>query len=300
MHRRDFLRILGAAALAGAGRMSTRTAAAGHEPPSQRRAAYEVLVPPFMTPLISAYDIAYLNDVIPGLFVAYRDLFPMLDEPPQYIVLNTLAETLIAHGNAVIAAEQLGGEALTLSEAQYLLVTMRFGSVATPHRGTNLDLFGRYVYLKQHPRTGYRTPQPLLLEEIIHAQQDRTVMRHIIQQEALDPAMCMHGQLKGISELGAHYYTDELRGEPDYVFVLDDGTHLEDAAAALQRIAGRIGAQPETLLRAITYDAAAYAELDAGAVAQHGKHIWQMLTTWRYARDATGSATDIAPAFLAF
>lgn len=293
MHRRTFLALLAKTVLAGG---SGALLSAGRKPPD----AYAVHLPDFLRDYISNAHLAYLNETIPALFAEYRDLFPMLDAPPQYIVLNTLQETLIAHGNKVIAPEMLGEEALTLFDAQYLLVTTRFGSVATPHRGQDLDRFGTHIYLKQHPRTGYRTPENLLLEEIIHAQQDKTIMRGIIEREGHDPQTCLHAELKGISELGAHYYTDEMRGEADYVFVLDDGTHTESAADAIHRLAGRLGATDEQFLRAITYDATAYAELDAAAVAAHGQHIWQMVTTWRYARNADGEPTDIAPAFMPF
>lgn len=293
MRRRTFLALLAKTALVGVG---GALIAAGRKPPPP----YAVHLPDFMRDYISDDHIAYLNDTIPALFDEYRDLFPVLDAPPQYIVLNTLPDTLITHGSTVIAPDLLGDEALTLMDAQYLLVTMRFGSVATPHRGQDLDLFGRFIYLKQHPRTGYRTPESLLLEEIIHAQQDQTIMRAIIEREAHDPVTCLHAELKGISELGAHYYTDELRGELDYVFVLDDGTHTESAADAIHRLAARLNADDDTFLRAITYDADAYATLDAVAVADYDRHIWQMVTTWRHARSADGTATDIAPAFLPF
>ncbi len=290
MHRRDFLTFIGAgAAFTLLNPLKSGLATADD--------AYAVFVPDFLTPYIAEERAAYLSAVIPVLFETYADLLPLLDEPPQYIVLNTLQDTLLAHGHETIAPDGLGREALTLYEAQYLLVTERFGSVATPHRGEDLDLFGQYVYLKQHPQAGYNTPHHLLLEEMLHAQQDATVMRWIIESEAHDPVKCMHSQLKGISELGVHVFTDDLAGGPDYVFVMADGTHCETATDALTQLAEAIGADEDETLRAITYDVDAYIELDTAAVNQHDQHIWEMVTTWRHSRDADGHATGIAPAF---
>ncbi len=293
--RRDFIRVL------GTGAVTLPFALALAQPrQSDDDSPYQVMVPPFMTSLISDEALAYLNAIIPVLFDTYKDLLPALDAPPPYVMLNTMNETLVNHGGVYIAQELLGGEALTLIDAQYLLATTRFGSVATPHRGKDVAMYGKVVYLKQHPQTGYYTPEHLLLEEMLHVQQDVTVMRGIIQREELDPVGCLHAQLKGISELGAHYYIEALAGEADYVFVLDDGTHCTDAADAVQQLTSRLGTDRDTLLRALLYDVNAYTELDQVAQEQDSKHIWQMITTWRHARDAEGNATAIAPAFQPF
>ncbi|MEL7233154.1 MAG: hypothetical protein AAGK74_01580, partial [Chloroflexota bacterium] len=220
MNRRHFL--MGMLAATGAG-----VAHAGRKPPAEEAAAYEIVMPDFMAGIISNRYVSYLNETIPAVFDEHRQLFPMMDAPPQYIVLNTENETLVHHGSEMIAPDLLGDEAMSLFDVQYLLATTRFSSVATPHRQADLDNFGKFVYLKQHPLSGYNTPPYLLLEEMLHAQQDMTVMRWIIEQEAHNPTDCLHAQLKGISELGAHIITDEMTAGPDYVFVLDDGTHCE-------------------------------------------------------------------------
>lgn len=277
-----------------------QTAAAGRKPPAVSADAYEVILPRFMDAIISERDINYLNEIIPTLFETYRNWLPALDAPPLYIVVNTMTEALVNYGGTHIAEDLLTDEALTLFDVQFLLVTTRFGSVATPHRGENMDIHGKYVYLKQHPQAGYNTPPHLLLEEMLHAQQDITIMRNIIEREQLDPTTCLHGQLKGISELGAHYYTDALANDVDYVFVLDDGTHCDSAEHGVRQLAKRLDTEEMTFLRAITYDLSLYNQLDKVAVSQHGKHIWEMVTTWRHARDAEGNAVDIAPAFQPF
>jgi hypothetical protein len=291
MLRRDFLALIGGTAAYSL----TRRLSALAQPAAD--APYAVFVPDFLAPYIPAERTTALSAVIPVLFETYAKWLPRLDVPPQVIVLNTIQKTLMVHGHEVITPDLLGDEALTLYEAQYLLVTKRFGSVATPHRGKDLDLFGQYVYLKQHPQAGYNTPHHLLLEEMLHAQQDATVMRWIIESESHDPVTCMHSQLKGISELGAHVLTDEMAGGADYVFVMADGTHCETAADALTRLSETLGADETELLGAITHDVDTYAALDAAAIAQHNQHIWEMVTTWRYTRDAEGKATGIAPAF---
>lgn len=296
MHRRTFLQHLAKLAAAGSV-LAALPVSAGRKPPSDDP-PFAVLLPPFMDGLIDDPALAYLNTTIPSVFDEHRDLFPMLSRPPQYIVVNTLNETLVQHGGTPVLPELLGEETLTLFEVQYLLVTMRFSSVATPHRGANVDHFGEVVYLKQHPQKGYFTPDYLLLEEMIHSQQDKTVMRHIIESEGHDPAGCLHAQLKGISELGAHFYTDPLAGDVDYVFVMDDGSHAQSAPDALQQIADRVNTDPETVLRALCYDVEAYIALDTVAMSNEEKHLWQMVTTWRYARDAEGNPTDLAPAFM--
>ena len=294
--RREFIALGALLAFGG-----TRIARAGRKPPSQHAPAdYAVLVPDFLQARVSTTAVAYLNRTIPAVFDEHRHLFPALSRPPQFIVLDTLTDVLAQHGNRTIAPERLGPEALTLFEAQHLLITTRFGSVSTPHRGDNLDLFGQFIYLKQHPRTGYRTPAPLLLEEMLHAQQDATVMRAIIQRDALDARSCLHGPLKGISELGAHAYIETMANKGDYVFVLDDGTHCESAAHGVALLAARLNAEPDALIPALLYDTDAYLALDAAAVTQHDKHLWQMVTTWRHARDENGQPTGIAPAFIPF
>jgi len=294
VNRRDFLIALSVCGL------NTSIALAGRNPPSEEKSCYEVVLPDFMADIINNDNVDYLNETIPTVFADHRDLFPMMDMPPQYIVVNTLNETLINHGSVQIAADLLNDETMTLFEVQYLLATLRFSSVATPHRGENLDNFGKYVYLKQHPQNGYQTPEHLLLEEMIHAQQDMTVMRYIIETEEHNPTQCLHAQLKGISELGAHYFTDVMIDEPDYVFVMDDGIHCENAASAITLLAERIAVTEDTLIKALTHDVNAYTQLDAIALNAFKKHIWEMVTTWRYARDAEGNATDIAPAFMTF
>jgi hypothetical protein len=279
------------AAFTGAWLLRGIAAEAQHE-------TWSVIVPPFMRGRISEAQITYLNETIPALYAGNRKvLLPLLEMLPAAIVLDTTTEMLIAHGDVTLAPEIMGEEALTLTEAQYLLTTTRFGSVATPHRGEDPVNFGRLLYIKQHPVTGYRTPPHLLLEELIHIQQDITVMRHIIYQDQLDAEDCLHGQLKGISELGAHYITDPLVGEPDYIFVLDDATHCDSAAHAVEMLAERLGTTPVTLAQALLYDVPAYHMLDAVATAQYERHIWEMVTTWRHARDAEGEVIGIAPAF---
>ncbi|MEO0562540.1 MAG: hypothetical protein AAF125_10520 [Chloroflexota bacterium] len=259
-----------------------------------------MLVPAFMADHITPEQVTYLNALIPTLHTTYRELlFPILDTLPAFVVVNTYNDTLIAHGAELITPEVLGtDEALTLFEAQYLLATTRFGSVATPHRGLTPDTFGQLVYLKQHPVTGYRTPDHLLLEELLHVQQDITIMRHIITQDDLPPQDCMHAHLKGISELAAHYITDELSGEADYLFLLDDGTMCESAAHAVKALAERLDTSDDDIVRALLYDVAAYSRLDALALRRYDRHPWEMVTTWRHVRDETGAATGIAPAFI--
>jgi hypothetical protein len=258
-----------------------------------------VRVPAFMRAYISPDRVAYLNAIIPALYDTFRDpLFPHLHTLPTFVVINTLTEALIQHGHVRLAADILGDEALTLLEAQHLLTTTRFGSVATPHRGIDPDRFGTVVYLKQHPKRGYRTPEHLLLEELIHVQQDITLMRHIIHQDELPAPDCLHGPLKGISELGAHNIIEDISGKQDYVFVLDDGTHCESAAHAIAQLSERLGTDEATIARALLYDVAAYRRLDALAMAQYERHPWQMVTTWRHARDDNGAVIGIAPAFI--
>ena len=207
--RREFIALGALLTLGG-----PAVAHAGRKPPSEHDLpAYSVLVPDFLRDRVSIAATDYLNRTIPAVFDEYRHLFPALRRPPQFIVLDTLNEVLVHHGDRLILPDALGDEALTLFEAQHLLVTLRFGSVATPHRGDDPARFGQFIYLKQHPRTGYRTPPHLLLEEMLHAQQDATVMRAIIQQDDLDARSCLHGHLKGISELGAHVYIEEIAGE---------------------------------------------------------------------------------------
>jgi len=296
--RREFLAATGALLALGSLPSGAR---AGRKPPSQQAAApYAVIVPGFLAETVSSTAVDYLNTTIPAVFEEHRHLFPALDAPPPFIVLNTLSDTLVHHGNKAVAPGHLGDETLTLFEVQHLLTTTRFGSVATPHRGASLDMFGRFIYLKQHPRTGYRTPPPLLLEEMLHAQQDATVMQAIIRRDGLDATDCLHAQLKGISELGAHYYTDALAFKSDYVFVLDDGTHCADADEGVARLAARVGATPEELLRALMHDTETLLALDAVALAEQGKPLWAMVTTWRPMRDANGDATGVMPAFMPF
>jgi len=259
---------------------------------------WQVIVPSFMQGRIPDDHITYLNETIPALYAGNSEvLFPLLERIPAAVVVDTTTEMLISHGATTLAPEVTGDEALTLTEAQYLLTTTRFGSVATPHRGDDPANFGRLLYIKQHPVTGYRTPPHLLLEELIHVQQDITVMRHIIYSDQLDAKACLHAQLKGISELGAHYITDSLVDEPDYIFVLDDATHCDTAAHAIDLLAERLSTDPVTLARALLYDVPTYHALDAVAMSLYEKHIWEMVTTWRHARDAEGDAIGIAPAF---
>jgi hypothetical protein len=292
--RRQF--VTAGAALAGLWGLGN--VSAGRTPPT---ASFSVIVPDFMVDRITQNHIDYLNETIPSLHASYREtLLPMLDKLPQVIVVNTLTETLIHHGNTLLAEDLLGDEALTLFEAQHLLITTRFGSVATPHRGDDPTQFGKLIYLKQHRDTGYRTPDYLLLEELIHIQQDITIMQYIIEQDDLDPKGCLHGPLKGISELAAHYYTDDMAGEADYVFMLDDGTHCETAADAVRLLSDRLNANDEDLVRALLYDVETYAQLDGVANANYDTHIWEMVTTWRHARDENGDAVEIAPAFIAY
>lgn len=298
--RRDFLTRITQLALGGALLQHAQPIFAGSKPPTQNERPFGVVVPDFMQSLIRESDIAYLNETIPRIFEEHTDWFPALDYLPQFVVLNTLTDTLIQYGDTVLIPEVMGDEAFTLNEAQYLLTTLRFGSVATPHRSANVDNFGKAIYLKQHPRTGYRTPEHLILEELIHIQQDITLMTAIITRENHDPSLCLHAQLKGISELGAHYYIDELIGRDDYIFVMDDGTHADSAADALARMGAKVNADAEHVLQAITYDTELYLQLDEEAMTRHQQHLWQMVTTWRYARNAAGEAVDIAPAYLSY
>ncbi|MEM6283408.1 MAG: hypothetical protein AAF787_14545 [Chloroflexota bacterium] len=294
MNRRQFLGIMAAAGL------NVGVAHAGRRRPEAEETPYEIVMPEFMTGIISERNITYLNETIPAVFKAHRQLFPMMDSPPQYIVLNTENEALVHHGGTLVAPDLLSNEAMTLFDVQYLMATTRFSSVATPHRGDNLDNFGQFVYLKQHPQKGYRPPEHLLLEEMLHAQQDMTVMRWIIEQEAHNPTSCLHAQLKGISELGAHVVTDVMTAREDYVFVLDDGTHCETAANAVGILAERLQTSIDTLSNALMHNVDAYATLDAGSMTREKKHIWEMVTTWRYSRDAGGNPIDLAPAFVPF
>jgi hypothetical protein len=259
-----------------------------------------LIVPDFVAPLLTERDRAYLITTLQTLHTVYRDLFPYLPEIPAFVVLNTLPDVLLENQNVLIAPELLGREARTLADVQSLLVQTRFGSVATPHRGTDLDGFGQLIYLKQHPDYGYRPPDYLLLEELLHAQQDVTLMRHIITQDELDPTSCLHSQLKGISELGAHIIVDALRGEPDYVFLLDDGQPYETTEAAVDVLTRRFDVDVPTFTGALLYDVDTYIQLNAAAVQGYGKRLWEMVTTWRYSRDADGEATGIAPAFIPY
>ena len=84
-------------------------------------------------------------------------------------------------------------------------------------------------------------------------------MQHIIAQDELPPKACLHAHLKGISELGAHIIIDQLRGEADYVFLLDDGTLCETADHALGLLAERLQTDTTTLHRALLYDVNTYA-----------------------------------------
>jgi len=295
LSRRQFI-TLGTGAVAA---FTLGNARAGRLPPEDR--PFRVIVPEFMRAFLESHHLDYLNTTIPSLYHDHQaDIFPALRALPAVVVLNTFNDTLIHHGDTVLAPEVLRDEALTLMEAQHLLRTTRFGSVATPHRGDDPANFGKLMYLKQHPDDGYFTPEDLLLEELIHVQQDITIMRYIIAQDDLPPKDCLHAHLKGISELGAHLITDELRGEPDYLFLLDDGTMCETAAQALTTLADRLNTEAPTLKRALLYDVDAYAALDAVAMATHDKHIWGMVTTWRHSRDENGDATGIAPAFIAY
>ncbi|MFZ4815029.1 MAG: hypothetical protein ACOYL5_10885 [Phototrophicaceae bacterium] len=288
MNRRGFLQHIGALALGGMWGQFM--------PPLD----YAVYLPPFVTPLITPADVDYLNTTIVDAFSAHAGSFPQLPFVPQFIVVNTLPEVLAANGSALIARKLIRAETLTLAQVQTLLVTTRFGSVSTPHRGAALKHFGRFIYIKQHPQRGYRPPAFLLLEEMLHCQQDRTIMRTIITREGLNPVTCLHSELKGISELGAHILIEPLRGEPDYVFVLDDGTHAASAADAVNRLAARFGVTDDDMTQALLYDERTYSALDAIAVGEYGKPLWQMVTTWRFARDAAGNPTDLAPAFQPF
>lgn len=292
--RREFIALAALLTLGG-----PAVARAGRKPPSER-VAYSVLVPDFLQRRISSASIDYLNRTIPAVFAEYRHLFPALQRPPQFIVLDTLNEVLVQHGDRLIMPAALGDEALTLFEAQHLLVTLRFGSVATPHRGDSPEQFGQFVYLKQHPRTGYRTPPHLLLEEMLHAQQDATVMRAIIQQDGLDARSCLHSHLKGISELGAHIHIEEIAKKDDYVFVLDDMRHCDSAIHAVSLLSERLNTTPGQLTAALLYNTDAYLALDAVAVTTHDQRLWQMVTTWRHIRGPDGHSTGIAPAFIPF
>lgn len=295
LSRRQFLALSTSAAAA----LALGNAHAGRLPPEDR--PFRVIVPPFMDALLEPHHLDYLNTTLPAIYHDHQAaLFPALKALPAVVVINTFNETLVHHGANLLAPEVLGAEALTLLEAQHLLRTTRFGSVATPHRGDDPANFGKLMYLKQHPETGYRTPPDLLLEELLHVQQDITVMRYIIAQNGLPAKDCLHAHLKGISELGAHIITDALRGEPDYLFLLDDGTLCETAVDALGRLAARLQTDTQTLQRALLYDVDAYAALDTVAITEHGRHIWAMVTTWRHSRDENGDATGIAPAFIAY
>ena len=295
MNRRQFLQTAGHLSLASG--LSAFSPDTGREPPSQ---LFRVHVPPFLAGVISENAITYLNTRIPYLLGEYRDWFPLLDTPPQFIVVNTMPQILQQYGNEFVGIDFTGTEVLTLSEIQYLLVTLRFGSAATPHRGTDLKNFGKVVYLKQHPQWGYHPPDYFLLEEMIHIQQDKSIMRTIIGRESLDPVSCLHRQLKGISELGAHYLVDSLLQEFDYVFVTDDQIHCESAEHAMHILADRLNTTAPDLADALIQNASLYESFDEIAMTQYQKHIWEMITTWRYARDANGDPTNIAPAFLPF
>lgn len=292
--RRDFIKIASAATI---GLPLWGRPQMGPMPPNTDTTEFAIIAPPFMDTILRDSDRNYLNTTIPQVFAEYSDLFPILTRLPQFVVINTLSDAVIAHGDTLLAPTVLGDEALTLSEAQYLMVTLRFGSISTPHRGDDTTNFGKVIYLKQHPRYGYRTPPHLILEELIHIQQDITVMQAIIAQDQLDPQSCLHAQLKGISELGAHYYIDPIKGEPDYIFVMDDGQHADSAPDALARIGARVDAPADDVLQAITYDVDRYLALDAVAFDRENKHLWEMVTTWRHVRDASGAAVDIAPAY---
>lgn len=294
LNRRQFI-ALGTGATAA---FALGNGRAGRIPPEDR--PFRVIVPDFMHAHLEPRHLDYLNTTIPALYHDHADLFPVLGVLPAVVVLNTLKETLIYYGGTLLAPEVLGDEALTLVEAQHLLRTTRFGSVATPHRGDDPAKFGKLMYIKQHPEMGYMTPEDLLLEELLHVQQDITIMRHIIMAEDLPPKDCLHAHLKGISELGAHVITDEMRGGADYLFLLDDGTMCETAVEALGLLAGRLNTDSDRLARALLYDVEAYVALDAVAVANHERHIWEMVTTWRHSRDENGDATGIAPAFVAY
>ena len=260
---------------------------------------YQVMVPDFMMGILPLNALEHLNQTIPSIFQTYAEWFPLLSLPSLFCVVNTFTETIQIHGNILIAQDILGTEALTLLEVQDLLLRKRFGSVSTPHRGADTTNFGKLIYLKQHPNNGYFTPDLLLLEEMLHAQQDISIMKAIINQDKLDPINCIHAELKGISELGAHYLLDVDLAEADYVFV-DEVGQSHTADSMMKRIATHVQTDVATLSRALLYDTESYLDLDAVAIERKGLHLWQMVTTWRHQRDAEGKSIGLGPAFIPY
>lgn len=260
---------------------------------------YQVMVPDFMVDILTSNALEHLNQTIPSVFQQYAEWFPLLPVPSLFCVVNTFSETIQAHGEVLIAEEVLGKEALTLLDVQDLLLRKRFGSVSTPHRGADPANFGQLIYLKQHPNNGYFTPGLLLLEEMLHAQQDISIMKAIIKQDNLDPTNCIHAELKGISELGVHYLLDVDLAEPDYVFVDEQG-QSHTAPSIMKQIANRVHTDVPTLSRALLYDTEGYLNLDALALKEAGLHLWQMVTTWRHQRDAEGKSIGLGPAFIPY
>lgn len=300
LNRRQFLRQLGMWGVALAGVPAAPRMGRKPPPTPTPTPQAQIIIPDFAQPFVSAADIDYLQRTYSRLLTDYAPLFPVLQGLPPLVVINTLPATLQAHANVVLVPEHVGDEALTLAQAQQLLVSTRFGSVATPHRGADTARFGAVIYVKQHPRTGYRTPDYLLLEELLHVQQDITVMRALIERDNLPPADSLHAQLKGISELGAHYYVDTLRGEPDYVFMLADGQLIEDAVLCVQRLAAEVNTSEQDLINALMYDTAAHLAIDEALRAADTPPLWQRVSTWRYARDAENNPVGLAPAFIRF
>ena len=151
--RRQFITLgTGAAAALALG-----NADAGRLPPGQQ--PFQLITPDFMADFLEPRHIEYFNTTIPALYNDHReDIFVVLETLPAVVIINTFNDTLIHYGDTQIAPEILGDETLTLMEAQHLLRTTRFGSVATPHRGDNPENFGKLLYIKQHPETGYITP----------------------------------------------------------------------------------------------------------------------------------------------
>lgn len=260
---------------------------------------YSVMVPDFMEALLPPNALDYLNRTIPDIFQTHADWLPLMPLPSLFCVVNTFTETILAHGDNLIAEDVLGDEALTLLEVQDLLLRKRFGSVSTPHRGANTANFGKLIYLKQHPNNGYFTPELLLLEEMLHAQQDISIMQAIIARDGLDPTECIHAELKGISELGAHYLLDQGIEEPDYVFV-DEKGQSHTATSIMMRIASHAETDVTTLSRALLYDVERHLALDAVTRERSGLHLWQMVTTWRHQRDAQGKSIGLGPAFIPY